>query len=54
MIDDIAKVKLNHFFKYTTLLNQDYIKDNKTSVAAYVKSLDKDIIVTGFKKAALG
>jgi elongation factor Ts len=54
MLDNIAKGKLARFFKDNTLVNQDYIKDNKLSVAAYVKSLDKDLIVTGFKRAALG
>jgi elongation factor Ts len=38
--------------KDNTLVNQDYIKDNKLSVANYV--VDKDLIVTGFKRAALG
>jgi elongation factor Ts len=52
--DTIAKGKLARFFKDNTLVNQDYIKDNKLSVAAYAKSLDKDLIVTGFKRAALG
>jgi len=54
MLDSIAKGKLARFFKDNTLVNQDYIKDNKLSVANYVKSLDKDLIVTGFKRAALG
>jgi elongation factor Ts len=44
---------LARFFKdNNTLVNQDYIKDNKMN--RYVKSLDKDLIVTGFKRAALG
>ncbi len=51
MLDNIAKGKLARFFKDNTLVNQDYIKDNKLSVAAYVKSLDKDLIVTGFQKS---
>jgi elongation factor Ts len=54
MLDNIAKGKLARFFKDNTLVNQDYIKDNKLSVAAYVKSLDKDLTITGFKRAALG
>ena len=54
MLDSISKGKLARFFKDNTLVNQDYIKDNKLSVAAYVKSLDKDLTVTGFKRAALG
>jgi elongation factor Ts len=54
MLDSIAKGKMNRFFKDNTLVNQDYIKDNKMSVAAYVQSLDKNLIVTGFKRVALG
>ena len=33
---------------------QDFIKDNKQSVAKYVKSVNKDLTVTGYKRAALG
>jgi elongation factor Ts len=33
MLDNIAKGKLARFFKDNTLVNQDYIKDNKLSVA---------------------
>lgn len=54
MLDNIAKGKLNRFFKDNTLVNQDYIKDNKQSVAAYVKSVNPDLVVTGFKRLALG
>jgi len=54
MLDAIAKGKLARFFKDNTLVNQDYIKDNKLSVAAYVQSLDKNLVVTGFKRATLG
>jgi elongation factor Ts len=54
MLDNIAKGKLARFFKDNTLVNQDYIKDNKLSVAAYAKSVDANLIVTGFKRAALG
>lgn len=54
MLDNIAKGKLARFFKDNTLVNQDYIKDSKLSVAAYAKTLDKDLVITGFKRAALG
>lgn len=53
MLDNIAKGKLNRFFKDNTLVNQDYIKGNKESVADYVKSVDKDLTVTGFKRVAI-
>lgn len=54
MLDNIAKGKLNRFFKDNTLVNQDYIKDGSMSVAAYVKSVDAGLVVTGFKRVALG
>jgi len=54
MIDNIAKGKLGRFFKDNTLVNQDYIKDSSMSVAAYVKTVDAGLTVTGFKRAALG
>lgn len=54
MLDNIAKGKLNRFFKDNTLVNQDYIKDGSMSVAAYVKSVDATLVVTGFRRVALG
>ncbi len=54
MIDNIAKGKLGRFFKDNTLVNQDYIKDSSMSVANYVKSVDAGLVVTGFRRAALG
>lgn len=53
MLEGIAKGKLNRFFKDNTLVNQEYIKDNKLSVAEYVKSVSKDLVITGFKRASL-
>jgi len=53
MLDNIAKGKLNRFFKDNTLVNQDFIKDSKLSVAAYVKTFG-DVKVTGFERVALG
>ncbi len=54
MIENIAKGKLGRFFKDNTLVNQDYIKDGAMSVAAYIKSVDANLTVTGFKRVALG
>jgi elongation factor Ts len=54
MLDNIAKGKLQRFFKDNTLVNQDYIKDGSMSVASYVKSVDANLTVTGFKRVALG
>jgi elongation factor Ts len=54
MLDNIAKGKLNRFFKDNTLVNQDYIKDGSMNVAGYVKSVNADLKVTGFRRVALG
>ena len=54
MIENIAKGKLGRFFKDNTLVNQDYIKDSSMSVAAYVKTVDGGLTVTGFSRVALG
>lgn len=54
MLENIAKGKLNRFFKDNTLVNQDYIKDSSMSVSAYIKSVDAALTVTGFKRVALG
>ena len=53
MLDNIAKGKLNRFFKDNTLVNQAYIKDGKQSVNDYVKSVDAELTITGFKRVAL-
>jgi elongation factor Ts len=54
MLDNIAKGKLKRFFKDNTLVNQDFIKDSKLSVAQYVKSVDGQLEVIGFERVALG
>ena len=53
MLDNIAKGKLKRFFKDNTLVNQAYIKDGKQSASDYVKSVDAELSVTGFKRVAL-
>ena len=53
MLDNIAKGKLKKFFKESTLINQAYIKDNKSSVNDYVKSVNQDCEITDFKRVAL-
>jgi elongation factor Ts len=54
MLDNIAKGKIQRFYKDNTLVNQDYIKDGSMSVSAYVKSVDSALTVTGFSRVALG
>ena len=54
MLDNIAKGKLNRFFKDNTLVNQAFIKDGKQTVDQYVKSVDSGLEITGFQRVALG
>jgi elongation factor Ts len=53
MIEKIAPGKLNKFFKDNTLMAQDFIKDAKMSVEAYLKSADAEAKVTGFLRWSL-
>jgi elongation factor Ts len=53
MIDKIAEGKLNKFFKESTLLNQEFIKDNKKTIKQYLQGIDKDLTITGFRRYAL-
>lgn len=54
MLERIAMGKLNKFYKENTLLNQQFVRDNKMSVADYLKSFDKELTVTEFKHVELG
>jgi elongation factor Ts len=48
ILDKIAEGKLNKFYKESTLLNQDYIRDNKKTIRQYLGEIDNDLTVTGF------
>lgn len=54
MLERIAQGKLKKFYKENTLLNQQFVRDNKQSVAQYLKSFDPDLTVTAFKHVELG
>ena len=54
MLDKIAQGALQKFFKESTLLNQAFIKESKQTVRDYLKSVDKDLSVTGFVRYGLG
>jgi elongation factor Ts len=53
MLDKIAEGKLNKFFKESTLLNQEFTKDNTKTVRQYLQGFDKDLTVTAFVRYAL-
>ena len=53
MIENIAKGRVNKFYKDCCLLNQEFIQDSKMTVADYLKSADKDLTVVDFKRFSL-
>ena len=53
MIEKIAQGRMVKFFKEMTLLNQEFIKDNKLTIADYLKQADKDLKVTKFVRFSL-
>lgn len=53
MLEKIAMGKLNKFYKESTLLNQEFIKDNKKTIAQYLSGSEKGLTVTSFKRIAL-
>jgi elongation factor Ts len=53
MLEKIAQGKLTKFFKESTLLNQDFVKDNKMTIRQYLESVSKDLTVTSFKRYTL-
>jgi elongation factor Ts len=53
MIQNITKGRLAKFFKESTLLQQEFVKDSKLNIEQYLKQNDKDLTVTVFKRVSL-
>jgi elongation factor Ts len=53
IVEKIALGKLNKFYKEKTLLNQEFIKDNKKTILQYLQENDKELTVTGFIRYGL-
>ncbi len=54
MLEKIAQGKLGKFFKESTLLNQQFVKDNSLTIRDYLHSIDKGLTAIGFKHVTLG
>ena len=54
MLEKIALGRVSKFIKESTLLNQEFIKDSKLTVAQHIATIDKDIKVVAMKRVALG
>jgi len=53
MLEKIAMGRLQKFYKESTLLNQEFISDNKKTVGQYLKETDSGLTVTDFKRISL-
>ncbi|ERM90241.1 elongation factor Ts [Coprobacter fastidiosus NSB1 = JCM 33896] len=53
MLDKIAQGRINKFFQESTLLEQAFVKEPKESIQQYLKSHNKDLTVTAFKRITL-
>jgi len=53
MVQNIAKGRMNKFYKDSCLLNQEFIQDSKMSVSDYLKAADKELTVTAFRRFTL-
>ena len=53
MLEGIVNGRINKFYKEACLLNQEFIQDSKMTVTDYLKSADKDLTVTAFKRFSL-
>jgi elongation factor Ts len=54
MIEKIAEGKLGKFYKDSTLLNQEFVKDSSKTIAQMLDGVEKGLTVTSFKRVALG
>lgn len=54
MLEKIALGKLNKFYKESTLMNQEYIKDGSMTVGQYLSNISANLKVTRFYRFGLG
>ncbi|MCC5931005.1 MAG: elongation factor Ts [Cyclobacteriaceae bacterium] len=54
MLEKIALGKLNKFYKESTLLNQEFVKDNSLTIAQYLDKVHKGLTVASFKRIIIG
>ena len=54
MVEKISAGKLNKFYKDSTLLNQEFVKDPSKNIAQFLDGVEKGLTVTAFKRVILG
>jgi elongation factor Ts len=53
MLEKIAQGKLGKFYKDSTLLNQEFVKDSSKTISQMLDSIEKGLTVTAFKRVSL-
>lgn len=53
MLEKIAMGKLGKFYKESTLLNQEFVKDNSINIAQLLENTQKGLKVTAFKRVQI-
>ncbi|WP_321518351.1 translation elongation factor Ts [uncultured Bacteroides sp.] len=53
LIERIAQGRIAKFYKEVCLLEQEYVKDPKVTVAQFLKNVNKDLTITNFKRFTL-
>jgi elongation factor Ts len=53
MLEKIALGKLNKFYKDSTLLNQEFVKDNSKTIRQVLDGVTKGLTVTEFKRVSI-
>lgn len=54
MLEKIAQGKLQKFYKDSTLLNQEFVKDSSLSIRQLLEKTAKGLTVSSFKRVAIG
>jgi elongation factor Ts len=54
MIEKIAQGKINKFYSEYTLLNQQFIKDEKKNIRQHLESINKNLRITAMKRVKVG
>lgn len=53
LLDRIAEGALQKFYKESTLLQQEFVKDSKLTIEQYLQQQDKGLTATAFKRVTL-
>ncbi|MCC8132809.1 MAG: translation elongation factor Ts [Tannerellaceae bacterium] len=53
LLDRIAEGALQKYYKENTLLQQEFVKDSKLTIAQYLQQQNKELTVTAFKRVTL-